>query len=42
MSKCNHPLTVAVFVAISAIAVVVYEKVSLATWRRAWFNLDRV
>ena len=42
MSKCNHPLTVAVFVAISAIAVVVYEKVSLATRRRAWFNFDRI
>jgi hypothetical protein len=42
MSKCNYPFTAAVFVAMSAIAVVVCAKVGLATRRRAWFNLDRV
>jgi hypothetical protein len=32
--------TLAMFVAMAAIAVVVYEKLGLAILRRAWFNLD--
>lgn len=34
--------TVAMFLVMGAIAVVVFEKVGLAILRRAWFNLDRV
>jgi len=34
--------TVAMFLVMGVIAVVVYEKVGLAILRRAWFNLDRV
>ena len=34
--------TLAMFLVMGVIAVVVYEKVGLAILRRAWFNLDRV
>ena len=34
--------TLAMFLAMGLIAIVVYEKVGLAILRRAWFNLDRV
>jgi hypothetical protein len=34
--------TLAMFAAMAAIAVVVYEKLGLAILRRAWFNLDAV
>jgi hypothetical protein len=34
--------TTAMYVAMGAIALVVFEKVGLAILRRAWFNLDRV
>jgi hypothetical protein len=34
--------TAAMYVAMGAIAVVVFENVGLAVLRRAWFNLDRV
>jgi hypothetical protein len=34
--------TIAMFVVMALIAVVVYDKVGLAILRRAWFNLDRV
>lgn len=34
--------TLAMFLAMGLIALVVYEKVGLAVLRRAWFNLDRV
>jgi hypothetical protein len=34
--------TVAMFLVMGAIAVVVFEKVGLAILRRAWFNLDRL
>jgi hypothetical protein len=34
--------TVAMFLVMGAIAIVVFERVGLAILRRAWFNLDRV
>jgi hypothetical protein len=34
--------TLAMFVAMAAIAVIVYEKLGLSILRRAWFNLDAV
>ena len=34
--------TLAMFLTMGLIALVVYEKVGLAILRRAWFNLDRV
>jgi hypothetical protein len=34
--------TVAMFLVMGAIAVVVFEKLGLAILRRAWFNLDRI
>jgi hypothetical protein len=34
--------TIAMFLVMGAIAVVVFERVGLAVLRRAWFNLDRI
>ena len=34
--------TLAMFLVMGALALVVYEKVGLAILRRAWFNLDRI
>jgi hypothetical protein len=34
--------TLAMFVVMAVIAVVVFEKLGLAILRRAWFNLDRM
>ncbi len=33
--------TVAMFLVMGAVAIIVFEKVGLAILRRAWFNLDR-